>query len=69
MVAMAAAEHLFQINLNPVPLQPSSTEMFHHNVAKLLFLCKLACADIQTAVAFLSWQVQKLDINDNKELT
>ena len=55
--AMPATEHLFQINPNPMLLQPSTTEMFHHNVAKLLFLCKCACPDIQTAVVFLSWQV------------
>ena len=42
---------------------------FHHNVAKLLFLCKHACPDIQTAVAFLCTRVKCLDVDDYKKLT
>ena len=68
-VATPSAEHLSsQINPNPMLLQPSTAEMFHHNVAKLLFLCKCACPDIQTAMAFLSQWVQKPDIDDYKKL-
>ena len=41
---------------------------FHHNVAKLLFLCKRARPDIQTAVAFLSTRVQHPDRDEYKKL-
>ena len=41
---------------------------FHHNVAKLLFLCKRARPDLQTAVAFLSTWVQRPDRDDYKKL-
>ena len=34
-----AANHSFQVNKTPVPLDETTTIMFHHNVAKLLFLC------------------------------
>ena len=41
---------------------------FHHNVAKLLFLCKRACPDLQTAVAFLCTRVKNPDHDDYKKL-
>ena len=43
--------------------------MFHHNVAKLLFLCKRARPDIETAVAFLCTHVKAPDTDDYKKLT
>ena len=42
--------------------------MFHHNVAKLLFLCKQARPNIQTAVAFLTTCVMAPDEDDYKKL-
>ena len=51
--------HLFEVN----------EQFFHHYVAKLLFLCKRARPDIQTAVAFLSTRVQNPDTDDYKKLT
>ena len=42
--------------------------MFHHYVAKLLFLCKRARPDIQMAVAFLCKRVQGPDEDDYKKL-
>ena len=59
-------EHLFTINLKPVPLPEDTAIMFHHNVTKLLFLCKCAC---QTSVAFLSTHVKSPDEDDYKKLT
>ena len=38
--------------------------MFHHNVAKLLFICNPARHDIQTPVAFLTMRVKKPDEDD-----
>jgi hypothetical protein len=42
--------------------------MFHHNVAKLPFLCKRARPDIQTAVSFLCTRVKSPDVDDYKKL-
>jgi hypothetical protein len=39
--ATAAANHLFEVNeKDPVMLTEEKAIMFHHNVAKMLFLCK-----------------------------
>jgi hypothetical protein len=52
--ATAAANHQFEVNMkDPVMLNEETATMFHHNVAKLLFLCKRARPDIQTAITFL----------------
>ena len=40
--ATLAADHLFQMNLELVLLSPDKAELFHHNMAKLLVLCKQA---------------------------
>ena len=63
-----AAEHLFKTNDTPTYLSDEDAMFFHHNVAKLLFLCKRARPDLQTAVAFLSTQVKHPDQDDNKKL-
>jgi Reverse transcriptase (RNA-dependent DNA polymerase) len=64
-----ASPHLFTINLlNPEKLGEDDAAMFHHHVAKLLFLCKRARPDIQTAVAFLCTRVQSPDMDDYKKL-
>jgi hypothetical protein len=61
-----AASHLFDIAIDSAQRQLAinDKEFFHHNVAKLLFLCKCACPDLQTAVVFLCTGVQSPD-NDN----
>ena len=53
-----AANHLFNVSLESPLLVPSEQEFFHHVVAQLLFLCKGARPDIQTAIAFLYTRVQ-----------
>ena len=63
-----AAEHLFKVNETPTYLNEKDAMFFHHNVAKLLFLCKRSRPDIQTAVAFLSTRVQHPDHDDYKKL-
>jgi hypothetical protein len=64
-----AAEHLFKINtVNPTNLNEEQSMLFHHYTAKLLFLCKRARPDIQTAVAFLSTRVKGPDTDDYKKL-
>lgn len=64
-----AANHLFDVNgKDPVLLPEARSMFFHHNVAKLLFLCKRARPDIQTAVAFLTTRVKSPDEDDYKKL-
>ena len=63
-----AAEHLFKINDTPTHLTDEAAMLFHHNVAKLLFRCKWARPDLQTAVAFLSTRVKQPDHDDYKKL-
>ena len=46
--AAPAVEHLFDIDVSKkVQLNEEQSIMFHHYVAKLLFLCKQACPDIK----------------------
>ena len=66
--ATPAANHLFEVNPVPELLDDKTADMFHHNVAKLLFLCKRAQPDIQTAVAFLCTRVKSPDMDDYKKL-
>ena len=56
------------MNEAPTYLNEKEAMFFHRNVAKLLFLCKRAWPDIQTAVAFLSTHVKQPDCNDYKKL-
>jgi histone deacetylase 1/2 len=67
--ATPAATHLFQVNEDAEKLDEDEARLFHHNVAKLLFLCKRARPDIQTAVAFLCTCVRNPEIDDYKKLT
>jgi Reverse transcriptase (RNA-dependent DNA polymerase) len=67
--ATPAAEHLFDVDISKkLPLNEDQSIKFHHYVAKLLFLCKQAHPDIQTAVAFLSTRVKEPDMHDYKKL-
>ena len=67
-VTSPAADHLFTVNEARKKLTQAQSEMFHHNVAKLLFLCKWARPDIQTAAAFLTTRVTAPDEDDYKKL-
>jgi hypothetical protein len=64
-----AANHLFEVNPEAEKLDDTNKEFFHHVVAQLLFLCKRARPDIQTAIAFLCTRVQHPDVDDYKKLT
>jgi hypothetical protein len=64
-----AASHLFDADDGAVKLDEEKGAMFHHNVAKILFLCKRARPDVQTATAFLSTRVKVPDEDDYKKLT
>jgi hypothetical protein len=47
-----AATHLFQVNPEAQKLDSERRELFHQNIAKLLFLSKRVRLDLQMAVAF-----------------
>jgi len=57
------------VNKEAVKLSEADAQLFHHYVAKLLFLCKRARPDIRTAFAFLSTREQNPDTDDYKKLT
>jgi hypothetical protein len=66
--ATPAANHLFVVNEDGEKLDEETAQLFHHFVAKLLFLCKRARPDTQTAVAFLYTRVKAPDRDDYKKL-
>jgi hypothetical protein len=59
---------IFEVNAAAEKLDETKEEFFHHVVAQLLFVCKRARPDIQTAVAFLCTRVQYPDVDDYKKL-
>lgn len=63
-----ATSHLFEINDNPVKLEQDKAALYHHIVAKALFLCKRARPDIQLAVGFLCTRVKSPDKDDWNKL-
>jgi hypothetical protein len=63
-----AASHLFEVDESATKLGEDISIMYHHNTAKLLFLCKRARPDTQPAVAFLSTRVKGPDEDDYKKL-
>jgi hypothetical protein len=64
--ATPAANHLFAVSKDPMNLDDTESELFHHTTAKLLFLCKRACPDIQTAMAYLTTQIKQPDRDNYK---
>jgi hypothetical protein len=68
--ATPAANHLFKVNkMDPVMLDEPTLILFHHNVVKLLLLCKRARPNKQTAVTFLCTRVKGPDAVNYKKLT
>ena len=67
--AALTANHLFQVNEDAENLSKKDAQFFHHNVAKLLFLCKRARPNIQTAITFLCTRVKCPDADDYNKLT
>lgn len=64
-----AASYLFKVNTSdPAALSEEDAVIFHHIVAKALFLCKRGRPDIQTAIAFLTTRVKSPDVDDYKKL-
>jgi hypothetical protein len=67
--ATPASSHLFQVNEDAQKLDKDTEQLFHHNVAKLLFLCKQARPDIQTSIAYLCTRVKEPNTDNYKKLT
>jgi len=63
-----AALHFFNIDDGAEKLDEERAQLFHHLVAKLLYLSRRSRQDIQTAVAFLCTRVQSPDTDDYKKL-
>ena len=61
-----AMGHLFNINPDATKLPEDKGQLFHHLVAKLIYLCRNRRQDIQTAVAFLCTRVKDLDEDNYK---
>jgi len=61
-----AALHLFNVNDGAEKLDENKAQLFHHLVAKFLYLSRRIRQDIQTAVAFLCTRVQSPDMDDYK---
>ena len=60
--------HLFKVeNNSPRLLQKEADMIFHHHVARLLFLSKRARPDIQVCVAFLCTRVNSPTEQDYKK--
>ena len=64
-----ASSHLFNTDPGCKKLDEEQGQLFHHLVAKLLYLSKRTRQDIQTAVAFLCTRVREPDTDDYKKLT
>jgi Reverse transcriptase (RNA-dependent DNA polymerase) len=63
-----AASHLFEINEKATKLDDKKAEIFHHLVAKLLYLSKRTRPDLLLTVAFLTTRVRSPDTDDWKKL-
>jgi hypothetical protein len=67
--ATPASNQLYVVNENnPQKLEREESEIFYHNTAKLLYLCKQAQLDLQTVAAFFITHVKGPDQDDYKKL-
>ena len=55
--ATPATKSLMIVNANSLPLNNEKQAIFHHIVAKLLYICKRAHLDLQVAIGFLCTRV------------
>ena len=62
--ATPAGDHLFKVRDEGRKLNEEQADAFHHTVYQLLFVANRARRDIQTAVSFLTTQVQAPDEDD-----
>jgi hypothetical protein len=67
--ATPAANHLFDIREDPVPIDQEKSDIFHKMVMQLQYLSQRARPDVRTAVSFLCKRVSAPDEDDYKKLT
>jgi len=60
--------HLFNVNSEVKKLPEATAQLFHHLVAKLLYLSRCTRQDIHTTVTILCTRVQALKEDDYKKL-
>jgi hypothetical protein len=63
-----ATKSLFDVSPDSPPLQPKEAELFHTNVARLLYLVERIRPDMCTAVAFLTTRVNRCTAEDQGKL-
>ena len=63
-----ASMKLFDVDPAAAQISKELGKLFHHNTAKMLFLCKRARPDIQPPTAFLCTRVKGADVDDYKKL-
>ena len=61
-------ERLYDVSDTPTLLDSERSEIFHHLVAKLLFLAQRVRPELQPAVPFLTTRVKCADLDDWKKL-
>ena len=61
--ATPAAHHFFDISEDATKLSQADTYLYHHFVAKLLYLSNRARLDIKLAVSFICTRVRGPDID------
>lgn len=61
-----AANQLFNVNDRELKLPHDKAELFHHLVAKLLYLCRRTCQEIQTDIESLCSRVKSPDADEYK---
>ena len=66
-VSTPALDHLFEVNDCARNLPEDKAKIFHHYVAKLLYLSKRVRPEMQTAVGFLCMRVKVTDVDDVKK--
>ncbi|KAG7353502.1 hypothetical protein IV203_002857 [Nitzschia inconspicua] len=66
--ATPAGNHLFVVDKNAQKLSETNSDLLHWMTTQLLYLCKRARPDLQTAVAFLITRVVAPDCDDIKKL-
>jgi Reverse transcriptase (RNA-dependent DNA polymerase) len=64
-----AANHLFDIRENSVPIEKEKADAFHKTVMQLQYLSQRARPDIRTAVSFLCKRLSAPDLDNYKKLT
>jgi len=69
LATISASSYLFNTDPGCKKLSEEQGRLFHHLVAKLLYLSKHTRQDIQTTVAFLCTRVKEPDTDDYKKLT